>query len=86
MNFLDRRTRMAAVAGAGALFGLVMLATPAAAQSSAGEMACQNDAFRLCDRYIPDRGKVAACLRRNMLRLSPDCRRMFGGRKSLRRR
>jgi hypothetical protein len=87
MNSMDIRCRMSAIAGASMLFGLVFLATPAAAQSNEGEMACQNDAYRLCDRFIPDRGKVAACLRKNLVRLSPDCRRMFTGRKkSLRRR
>ena len=87
MDRIDCRSRFRAFAAAGALLSLVFLAVPASAQSNEGEMACQNDAFRLCEQFIPDRGKVAACLRKNRLRLSPDCRRMFsGGKKSLRRR
>jgi hypothetical protein len=87
MNHIGSCRRITALAAAGTLLGLVFLATPAAAQSNEGEMACQNDAYRLCERFIPDRGKVAACLRKNRLRLSPDCRRLFsGGKKSLRRR
>jgi hypothetical protein len=86
MNRIDCRSRTLALA-AGTILGFVLLAVPASAQSNEGEMACQNDAYRLCEQFIPDRGKVAACLRKNRLRLSPDCRRMFsGGKKSLRRR
>jgi hypothetical protein len=87
MNRVDCRSRTLALAAAGSILGLVFLAVPAAAQSNEGEMACQNDAYRLCEKFIPDRGKVAACLRKNRLRLSPDCRRLFSrGKKSLRRR
>jgi hypothetical protein len=86
MKAFGFRCAIGSLAAGIALLGLAAMATPAAAQSNEGEMACQNDAYRLCDRFIPDRGKVAACLRKNKLRLSPDCRRMFSGRKSLRRR
>lgn len=64
---------------------------PAVAQNSSdrpgmsAEQACQNDAYRLCERYIPDRQTTGACLRRNKRQLSPDCAAFFGGRK-LRRR
>jgi hypothetical protein len=88
MTRVDCRNHILAFATASSLMGLIFAATPASAQSNEGEMACQNDAFRLCEQFIPDRGKVAACLRKNRLRLSPDCRRMFSGgkKKSLRRR
>jgi hypothetical protein len=87
MKRVNFRCRMSVIAGASMLSGLMFLAAPAAAQSNEGEMACQNDAYRLCERFIPDRGKVGACLRKNRLRLSPDCRRLFSsGKKSLRRR
>jgi hypothetical protein len=86
MNRFGYRYGIAAFAVGVAFLGLAAMATPAAAQSNEGEMACQNDAYRLCERFIPDRGKVAACLRKNRLRLSPDCRRMFSGKKALRKR
>lgn len=75
-------------AGAGLLLSLVALAgaTPAAAQQTDAEIACQPDVFRLCEQFVPDRGKITACLRKNRLRLNPDCRKVFSGRKSLRRR
>ena len=72
------------LAAAGLLVALG-LATPAAAQISA-EQACSNDAYRLCERFIPDRVKVGACLRRNKRQLSTDCRVFFSPRKKLRRR
>jgi hypothetical protein len=85
-NRFDICARAAALAGAGAIIGLIALATPVFAQSN-DEMACQNDAYRFCQDLIPDRGKVGACLRKNRLRLAPECRRLFSsGKKSLRRR
>ena len=61
--------------------------TPAAAQNyperqgMSAEQACSNDAYRLCQQFIPDRARTGACLRRNKRALSPDCRVFFGGRK-----
>jgi len=63
---------MLKLAGAGLVLGLA-LASPASAQH-----ACQGDAFRLCNEFIPDRGKVASCLFRNKRQLSPDCRVSMG--------
>ena len=76
----------AAMLATAIILALHMLSTPAAAQAqySDAEMACQNDAYRFCGDLIPNRGKVGACLRRNLVRLSPDCRKNFGGRKRLR--
>lgn len=73
---------------AGLLLGLIALAspTPASAQQTDAEIACQPDVFRLCEQFVPDRGKITACLRKNRLRLNPECRKVFSGRKSLRRR
>jgi hypothetical protein len=58
---------------------VVVLAAPAATQAYTQEeqMACQDDAFRLCGQFIPDEQRVKACLIANMSRLSPACRRMF---------
>ncbi len=88
---LTDSTPLSAVAAALAL-GLLggIVATPAAAQAPdrsgmTAERACQNDAYRFCERFIPDRNTTGACLRRNKRLLSPECRAFFGGRK-LRRR
>ena len=68
--------RISSLAGfllAAAVIGTV---TPAAAQHP-----CEPDAYRLCNQYIPDQGRVAACLRANTRQLSAGCRaEMRGGR------
>lgn len=82
------RTTLAAAG----LFVALALATPAAAQNSperqgmSADQACQNDAYRLCEKFIPDRTTTGACLRRNKRALSPECSVFFSGRKTLRRR
>jgi len=66
---------------AGLWLGLAF-AAPAQAQAPAinPEQACKDDAFRLCNNYIPDRDKVGACLRRAGRSLSRDCHTVvFGG-------
>jgi hypothetical protein len=40
-------------------------------------LACTSDAFRLCAIYIPDGGKVEACLRSRKSNLSAGCRSVF---------
>ena len=68
--------RCLTLAGAGLALSLT-LAGPAAAQH-----ACQGDAFRLCNQFIPDRGQVASCLFRNKRALSPECRLAMGAGKA----
>jgi len=41
------------------------------------QAACTPDAFRLCGAYIPDAGKVEACLRQRKSDLSASCRTVF---------
>ena len=41
--------------------------------------ACTGDAMRLCSQYIPSRGRIAACLRRNSGSLSPGCHHVLAG-------
>jgi hypothetical protein len=41
---------------------------------AAGQQACGNDVFALCQQDIPDQGRIAACLRKNFSRVSPACR------------
>jgi hypothetical protein len=74
------------LAGAGLLLALSLAvsAAPAAAQRSddvgmQNQNACQGDAQRLCNEFIPDRSKVASCLFKNKRQLSPACRTVIGG-------
>jgi hypothetical protein len=61
-------------------FALIAAATPAAAQGTPEQRAaCEQDAYRLCSQYIPDERRTGACLRRNRIKLSPACRRLFSG-------
>ena len=41
------------------------------------ELACQDDAFRLCPDEIPDEALVASCMARQKSKLSPVCRALF---------
>lgn len=78
------RTSSKAAVG-GLLFGLVLAipATPAAAQGTPEQRAaCEQDAYRLCNEFIPDENRTASCLRRNRLRLSPACRAVFSGKRT----
>jgi hypothetical protein len=58
-------------------FGIALaLAASAAAmaQSSEDEMACKDDAFRVCGQTIPDRERTFQCMIANRDVLSPACR------------
>lgn len=62
-----------------AAFALLMTA-PAQGQSdlrAQQELACQDDAYRLCPDEIPDEARVANCMARQKAKLSPACRAMF---------
>jgi hypothetical protein len=63
---------------AGLWLGLAVTA-PAQAQTINPEQACRDDAFRLCNNFIPDRAKTGACLKRNARSLSRDCRTVVTG-------
>ena len=56
------------------------MTSPALSQSdrqSRQQIACEDDAFRLCSNEIPDEARVASCMERQKAKLSPDCRAMF---------
>jgi hypothetical protein len=68
----------------GLLLPLAALAgiMPAAAQvrdSPEARQACTPEVFRLCNDFVPDAGKITACLQRNRVRLVPECRRFISG-------
>src|ERR1700722_3361150 len=61
---------------AAALF--ILLQTPAFAQGTEQQReACTPDAFRLCGAYMPDPGRVEACLRASGSNLSRPCYDVF---------
>ena len=57
---------------AGAL--MLFQANAYAQDQAAGQQACGNDVFAICQQAIPDQGRIAACLRANFRRVSPACR------------
>ena len=70
------------VIGLAALLGLVLaFASPAAAQQWTPEQraACEPDAMRLCNQYVPDVQRVSACMSHYRRYLSPACRAAFAG-------
>ncbi len=73
-----------------AAFGLALAfaSLPAAAQQWTPQQraACEPDAMRLCNQYVPDVQRVSACMSHYRRYLSPACRAVFygGQRKPLR--
>jgi hypothetical protein len=41
--------------------------------------ACEPDAIRLCEKYIPDIDRIRTCMAHNRRYLTPECRAQFGG-------
>jgi len=84
--------RLRVVAGLSAAFclALTFASLPVAAQQWTPQQrsACEPDAMRLCNQYIPDVQRVSACMSAYRRYLSPTCRAvLYGGqRKKLRRR
>ena len=71
----------------GALLGLALMAHPAAAQGTPEQRAaCEGDAMRFCNQYVPDVQRITACMAQHRRYLSPRCRAVFsGGAKKVRR-
>jgi hypothetical protein len=72
------------IAAAGLLLGLALACfAPTGATAQQGtinpEQACRDDAFRLCNDFIPNRDKVGACLRAKARALSRDCHTVIFG-------
>jgi len=65
------------------------LAAPVPRDSPEARQACTPEVFRLCNEFVPDVGRITACLQRNRTQLVPECRRFMGGgevRRPIRRR
>jgi hypothetical protein len=70
------------IIGPAALLGVALMSLPAHAQGSPQQRAaCEGDAMRLCQQYVPDANRITACLSRNRSKLSPACRVYFGGKR-----
>jgi hypothetical protein len=77
-----RLVSLLSAVGVAAVFSLVgavgLMPAPAFAQGTPEQQqACQSDAFRLCNEFIPDVPKVTACMARKRASLSPACRGQF---------
>ncbi len=68
------------IAAGGFLLVIVTTFAPAPALAqSAAEQACTPDVMSLCSEFVPDRGRITSCLRRNRGSLSAGCRAVMGG-------
>jgi hypothetical protein len=56
------------------IVALAPLASNAADDEQAGRKACMMDALTVCARFIPDRERIASCLKSNSERISEPCR------------
>lgn len=75
---------LAMAAGGFLIVAAAVAPSPALAQQSEAERACTSDAMSLCSDLISEgnRGRIAACLRRNRSSLSAECRAVMGGKSS----
>lgn len=73
---------MKAIAAAALASVTLALTTTAFAEyrgTAGARQACTPDVFRLCGQFIPDSGKITACLARQTARLNPQCQKVFSG-------
>ena len=91
MRTPSARRNLRAVTGLSAALGFALMfaASPAAAQQWTPKQraACEPDAMRLCNQYVPDVQRVSSCLSAYRRYLSPACRAFYDGhRKKVRHR
>ena len=83
MKICTARLNLRTVTRLSAAFGLALTfaSLPAAAQQWTPKQraACEPDAMRLCQQYIPDIDRVRACMAHYRRYLSPRCRALFEG-------
>ena len=56
------------------IVALAPVASKAADDEQAGRKACMMDALTVCAKFIPDRERIANCLKSNRERISEPCR------------
>ena len=92
MRICTARLNLRAVTVLSAAFGLALTfaSLPADAQqwTPRQRAACEPDAMRLCNQYVPDIQRVSACMSAYRRYLSPACRAVYygGQKKKVRRR
>ena len=62
------------LAAGAVLFGLMLGVTSASASEQDAQAACTSDVMRFCQEFIPDHGRIAACLGKHHRALAPACR------------
>jgi hypothetical protein len=85
MGIRTAQLKLRLITSVAALLGLALtfVALPAVAQqpqqqwSQEQRAACEPDAMRLCNQYVPDVQRVSACMSHYRRYLSPACRAMF---------
>src|SRR3989442_5908533 len=92
MNIRSAQPKLRPITAAAAvLLGLALMSAswPARAQQWTPQQraACEPDAMRLCNQYVPDVQRVSACMSHYRRYLSPACRAVFqgGAKKKVRR-
>ena len=71
----DARSRLA-LYGLAATLAVLMVtggAQPALAQASDAAERCTPDVMRLCSEFVPDAGRITACLKAKRRQLTPSC-------------
>jgi hypothetical protein len=80
MKVRATRRNLRWITGAAALLGVALMSLPALAQGTPEQRAaCEDDAMRLCQQFVPDIDRIKACMARHRAQLSPRCRVYFGG-------
>ena len=86
LSNLPSQSLLCAVAG---LLTVLIVATdtrPAAAQASDAAERCTPDVMRLCNEFVPDADRIAACLKSKRKQLTPSCASALGPQGGKRRR
>jgi hypothetical protein len=83
MHVRTAQSNLRPIIAAAALLGLALTfgSWPATAQewTPRQRAACEPDAIRLCQQYIPDIARVRSCMSHYRRYLSPACRAVFDG-------
>jgi hypothetical protein len=95
MRIRTAQPKLRPIIGAAALVGLALTfaSLPAAAQQQPQQQwtpeqraACEPDAMRLCNQYVPDVQRISACMSYYRRYLSAACRKVFDSQKGKPRR
>jgi hypothetical protein len=89
LSNIPSRSLLCATAGVLTLLTVAASTRPAAAQASDAAERCTPDVMRLCNEFIPDADRIAACLKSKRKQLTPSCASALqpqGGKRNARRR